>query len=173
MSKFYTGTGDNGFSCGLPKSSPIFDLLGALDSLQTYLGIVKCTAKEYDNQSIIPELTTIQNKLFIIQAHCYNNSEERHIKEQDIADLEKWIKLYRPGYKIDSFILSSSTSGISAHLDFARTLARTAEREFWKSAVSPRENKQIIIQAKYLNRLSSYLYVMSRYFDVKAEKVSY
>lgn len=167
----YTKKGDNGktgtFGCNqkISKSSAITEALGALDEANSYLGIIKSkikTSKAIDRNFDISEIINeIQNNLFIIQAQVAG--ADKKIADGEVKTLEKIIgKIEKELPPIKSFLIPGANE-ISAHFDFARTLARKAERR----AVAAHEEKLAAIDPEtlvYLNRLSSLLYAFARYF---------
>ena len=163
--KFYTGQGDDGESVilglggKLSKTEPIFDALGALDELNSYLGICKALAKE---EKIKAALKGAQENLFIIQAEL-GGAKNISIGEEKIQKLEKTIDEFG-GFvgQITKFTIPGGEP-LSARLDFGRALARRAERRAaaLKNQISP-------AALAYLNRLSSLLFVLARYANKKA-----
>lgn len=165
----YTRKGDNGttkiFGCNqrISKSSVIAEALGAMDEVNSYLGLCKVRAKEdgYSIGKVAFEkiIHEIQKNLFIVQAELAGAVEsitEKKVREMEniIDDIEKQI------HKVHSFFIPGSTE-LSAMFDFARTLARRAERK----VVAVHETGDIGISKstfKYLNRLSSILYALAR-----------
>lgn len=170
----YTRKGDEGssklFGCneGLKKDSDVFEVLGTLDELNSFLGIckVKIGNFELDDDVFISEITEdVQQALFTIQANTAG-AEKRFFAEKT-ASMEKIIdkieKLLPP---IKNFCISGG-SELSAYLDYARTIARRTERGFvgiYKER-NIYENKEI---SAYLNRLSSLLYALSRFANLKS-----
>jgi len=157
----YTKKGDSGrtsiFGCNqsISKSSAITEALGCLDETNSYLGVVKSKI-DNENKELIHK---IQNDLFIIQAEVAGadkkiSSEEVKYLEEVINNIEKELP------PIKSFLISGANE-ISASFDFARTLARRAERRV--VAVSEEEITKIDFETLiYLNRLSSLLYALAR-----------
>jgi cob(I)alamin adenosyltransferase len=155
----YTKKGDDGktslFSCNqrISKSSAITEALGCLDEINSYLGVIKAKSSDKDL------IHRIQNNLFTIQAQVAGankkiNDEEIENIEKIISDIEKKLP------EIKSFLISGANE-FSANFDFARTLARRAERR----VVAVSEEGIVKIDSKtliYLNRLSSLLYVLAR-----------
>ena len=132
----YTGKGDNGktttFGCNqkISKSGSITEALGCLDEINSFLGIVKVNAKEFkiDNYELGGSqiVEKIQQNLFIIQAELAGadmrmNEEKLRECEVLINNIEKELP------PIKTFFISGGTE-LAAHFDFARTLARRAER---------------------------------------------
>ncbi len=159
----YTKKGDDGktniFGCNqrLSKSSAITEALGCLDEINSYLGVVKSKISDDKNKEIIHR---IQNDLFIIQAEVAG--ADKKIKEEEVNFLEEIISnIEKELPPIKTFLISGANE-ISASFDFARTLARRAERRV--VAVSEEGIAKIDSQTLiFLNRLSSLLYAFARF----------
>jgi cob(I)alamin adenosyltransferase len=165
----YTKKGDKGdtgiFGCDqrISKSSAVAEALGVMDEINSYLGLNKVKAKE--SKFAVGEISfekiihDTQKNLFIVQAELAGAMEsisEKKIKkvEKIIDDIEKQIP------HVDNFFISGGTE-LSAMFDFARTLARRAERR----VVAVSEEGKVGISSftlQYLNRLSSLLYAIAR-----------
>jgi cob(I)alamin adenosyltransferase len=75
--------------------------------------------------------------------------------------LEKWCDEYNEALPaLDSFILPGGTPG-AALLHVARTVARRAERSAW-ALMAVDGGRTSDLPAKYLNRLSDLLFILSR-----------
>lgn len=133
------------------KSSPKIESLGALDELNSLLGL--CKVKSGKTISKILEET--QNDLFIIQGEVAGCGKT--IKQERVKEIEKIIdSIEKKLPKIKNFIIVGGTE-LSALLDYARAVARRAERR----AVAIK--KEISSDSlRYLNRLSSLLFAMAR-----------
>ena len=164
----YTGKGDDGktktFGCDqkISKSSAITEALGCLDEINSFLGIVK--VKAHDLGFMIQDLRieqvveNIQQNLFIIQAELAG--AEMKISEDKLRECEKLIGLIEGKLPpIKTFFVSGGTE-LASHFDFARTLARRAERRVVE--VSDNGQKFGDYTLSYLNRLSSLLYALAR-----------
>lgn len=167
MTIYFTGRGDKGRSemgtRKIAKSDPVFELLGALDELNCWLGF--CQYKK---------LKPIQEDLFIAQAEIGLSAMGKKSKikltkrrterlEQEILAIDRVVP------PIKKFIIPGA-SVLSAQLDYARALARRAER----AAVKTRAPANTI---QYLNRLSSMLFALARLVNyrlkLKEENPSY
>ncbi|QQG42758.1 MAG: cob(I)yrinic acid a,c-diamide adenosyltransferase [Candidatus Giovannonibacteria bacterium] len=163
--KFYTGQGDKGESailgesCKIPKTEPVFDALGALDELNSYLGVCRALAKD---EKVTSALLEAQENLFTIQAEL-GGAENIALGEEKIKALEKTIDEFG-GFvgPITKFTIPGGDF-LSACLDFARAMARLAERRAWAA-----KEKLSAAALAYLNRLSSLLFVLARYANKKA-----
>jgi cob(I)alamin adenosyltransferase len=164
----YTRKGDNGktgtFGCDqkISKSSDITEALGTLDEINSYLGVIKCKVKSYKvvGESVQDMINRVQNNLFIIQAQVAG--ADKKISVGEVKSIEKIINnIEKELPPIKSFLISG-TNEISASFDFARTIARRAERR----VVAVHEENITKIDTEtliYLNRLSSLLYALARY----------
>ena len=83
------------------------------------------------------------------------------ITEAYVDRLEKWCDEYNePLPALNSFILPGGTA-LSALLHVARTVTRRAERSAWM-AVKAHPDSVSPLPARYLNRLSDLLFILSR-----------
>ncbi|MEK7120893.1 MAG: cob(I)yrinic acid a,c-diamide adenosyltransferase [Patescibacteria group bacterium] len=183
----YTRKGDQGttktFGCDqrISKSSNIAETLGTLDETNSYLGICKSKSKESGfgveklGLSFDEIVHTIQKNLFIIQAEFAG--ADKTISEEKVKEVEKIIdEIEKELPPIKTFFIAGATE-LGAHFDFARTLARRAERRAVgvkeanpPSADAQREDSIKIGDEtmKYLNRLSSLLYALARLSNHKS-----
>lgn len=171
----YSRKGDDGktkiFGCdqSFAKSSIIAEALGTLDEVNSFLGICKVEAKKsgFDVGGVSFEnlLGGMQQNLFIVQAEVAG--ADKAIEESKLKDAEEIIDLIEKQLPpIKTFFVSGGTV-LSSHLDFARTLARKAERR----VVAVSEEGKIQIDKNtlaYLNRLSSFLYALARLSNHKS-----
>ena len=171
----YTRKGDTGdtsiFGCDqrFSKSSVIAEALGTLDEVNSFLGVCKMKAKEtnttVDKKPLASILENVQQNLFVVQAEVAGANktiDEARVREAEaVADaIEKELP------PIKSFFVSGGTE-IAAMFDFARTLARRAERR----VVGVQEEGTVVVgqhTLAYLNRLSSLLYAMARLVNHKS-----
>ena len=164
----YTGKGDDGktktFGCDqkISKSSAITEALGSVDEINSFLGIVKVRACDLgfkiNDLGIDRTVEDIQQNLFIIQAELAGS--DKKIREEKIRECEKLIgEIEKELPPIKTFFVSGGTE-LAALFDFARTLARRAERR----VVGVVDDGQVLGKwtLVYLNRLSSLLYALAR-----------
>jgi cob(I)alamin adenosyltransferase len=167
----YTRKGDGGttktFGCDqrISKSSTVAEALGSLDEINSFLGLAraktaglsfKIATGEVKYADVILE---VQQNLFIVQAEVAGSLMS--ISPEKIKNIEYIVdeieKVLPP---IKSFFISGATE-LGGIFDFARTLARRAERR----VVAAKEEGRITPSAEtsqYLNRLSSFLYALAR-----------
>ena len=174
----YTRKGDDGktrvikaasgnFGCDqrISKSSAIAEALGSLDETNSYLGVLKMKTSadagklKIAGHSFSKIIHQAQENLFIIQAEVAGAGKT--VSESSVKDIEKTVdKIEKILPPIKTFFISGGTE-IAAMFDFARTLARRAERRV--VAVSEEGLVKVGVHTlAYLNRLSSLLYSLAR-----------
>lgn len=118
--------------------------------------------KEYSIAEIIEQ---VQQTLFIVQGELAGANMS--VSEEKVKEVEAIINAIEKELPpVTTFLVSGATED-SALFDFARTLARRAER----SVVSLAENeKPKEFTLAYLNRLSSLLYALARLAAHRAGK---
>ncbi len=151
--------------------------MGALDELNSFLGLCKVKAFEwktplFGKDSIFGLLGNIQNDLFSVQAELAGGGKK--LKKKRTEEIEKTIDYI--GEKISEikdFVIPGGCE-LSALLDFARALARRAER---KIIATKKESTVAPETFKYINRLSSLLFVLARLanrnYGIKEEEPEY
>jgi len=167
--KIYTKTGDLGKTSliggtKVPKSHLRIDSYGTVDELNAYIGLVNDYLNEEHTKLILKE---IQDRLFTIGSSLACDPDREplmkipDLKEADITLLEAEIDAMNELLPVmKNFILPGGHIAVStAHV--ARCVCRRSER----ICVNMLENEMFVdpIVIKYLNRLSDYLFVLSRY----------
>ena len=171
----YTRKGDNGttklFGCDqrISKSSHIAEALGALDEVNSFLGICKTNERAVDSllegYTFADMIEWTQQQLFIVQAHVAG--ADKVIDKEKITHMEQAVNMIEKELPpITTFFVSGGTT-FAVHFDVARTLARRAERRV--VAVSDEGNTQVDPNIlAFLNRLSSLLYALARLANHRA-----
>ncbi len=174
--KIYTKTGDKGETAlfggkRLPKSHLRIDAYGTVDELNSYLGLVRDCTADNDTRAL---LKRVQDCLFILGSHLATDPEKPMslppLTDQDVEVLEKAIDAMNevlPALK--HFILPGGHTTVSfCHI--ARCVCRRAER---LTVALSLESEVEPLLIRYLNRLSDYLFVLSRKLgqDLGAEEV--
>ncbi len=163
--KIYTKKGDSGMTSlfggmRLSKSDIRIEAYGTIDELNSFIGLL---IAEIINDDINNKLLRIQKRLFDIGAILATNPDKpeliRPFNENEITFLEEEIDSMESELEpLKNFILPSGSKIISlTHI--ARTVCRRAERRI---VAIPDEEKRYILIIKYINRLSDYLFVLSR-----------
>jgi ATP:cob(I)alamin adenosyltransferase len=168
------GETDNGLRIRIGKDSPMVDLQGTFDELNSFIGNALINTKWEDIKN---DLMRIQNDVFVMGEDLTAESQHRTIKEEDVKWLEQRVLEYRKEIgKIKLFVIpDGSLEAVSLHM--ARTVARRTERLAVFVSKQMSMNKYIMI---YLNRLSSVLFmqalasnkrlgIVERIWDIKRE----
>lgn len=163
----YTKRGDRGttglYGAGVRvlKSSDRIVALGTIDELNCQLGVV--ISQLHSSQvSLKPELLGVQQDLFEVAAEVATVPavSPPYVCDSDkTRKLEKFIDLQEAGLPVLSNFIFPGGSSSGAALHMARSICRRAEREVDRLAEREDVNSNI---AKYLNRLSDYLFMMAR-----------
>ena len=163
----YTNKGDKG-ETGLftgehiEKVDQRVEAYGTVDELNSSLGIAKVYASEFLKKYILQ----VQVKLFYLGSELASRDPGKVIKSanpEDVKTLEEemdYISSLMP--PIESFIVPGGTPA-GAFLHLSRTICRRAEREVIRLSKVENINLEVI---RYLNRLSDYLFVLSRYANI-------
>lgn len=150
----YTKTGDKGKTGTfggkrISKSSKLIQAIGAIDELNSYLGI-------------IGKLTEIQRNLFTINSIL--SGAKLGLPKDATKKLEKEIDEMEGTMPVlANFIIYSGTPR-ATKLYYARALARRAERMLVSVSDDRHPNLDKIA---YLNRLSDYLFTLARFTNFK------
>lgn len=165
---FYTGKGDGGKSQvgkkKFSKASPMLELLGSLDELNSVAGFARSVAKG-KSVKLNSRILRIQEILFIAQAEVAASAlgfpkPKNPIAAAHVGELEKIIgEIDKNLPPLKNFVIPGG-SELASRLDLVRTTARRTER----MAVKLSENKQKISGEvlKFLNRLSSAFFALAR-----------
>lgn len=170
LTRIYTRTGDDG-STGLSDFSRVAKndsrLVAYADCDETNAALGVALAAGSPDERVRLVLQQIQNDLFDAGADLSTPvvAEPEHpplrITQIYIDRLESWCDEFNePLPALNSFILPGGTA-LSAYLHVARTIARRAERSAWQ-AISDHGDSISVLPAKYLNRLSDLLFILSR-----------
>jgi cob(I)alamin adenosyltransferase len=165
--KIYTKTGDQGLTSliggtRVPKSSLRIDCYGTVDELNSYVGLLRDQDVNTARRDILKE---VQDRLFTIGSHLATDpGKEVHqripdLHAADVALLETEMdRMNEDLAPLREFILPGGHPAVSfGHV--ARCVCRRAER----LVIALREESMVEdLVVMYLNRLSDYLFVLSR-----------
>jgi cob(I)alamin adenosyltransferase len=170
LSKIVTRTGDGG-STGLAdgsragKNEPRIAALGDVDELNSMLGLLLADGLPAD---IAEELVSIQHDLFDCGGEMAIPGYAA-VTEAQVGRLDAWLEVHNaPLLPLKEFILPGGhRSAALTHL--ARTVCRRAERSVVALARAEAETKPVNpLTLQYLNRLSDYLFILARVFNLRA-----
>lgn len=174
--KIYTKTGDKGKTSlftgqRVPKNDPFIEALGSIDACNSAIGW--SIAHLPDTEQVLDvreQLITIQHALFDVGAAvatprttaATTKLEKTRFDNEEIEALEEWIDTMEKELPpLKCFILpGGSPAGAALHM--ARSLCRTAERRTVPLHDRGDVDENVLV---YLNRLSDYLFVASRYIN--------
>jgi cob(I)alamin adenosyltransferase len=170
MPRFYTGSGDSGYtgtisSKNVKKDDVLMEAIGSIDELNSAVGVA---IAELTDDHLSEMLKVLQNKLFIAGAElasCGSPKPSRNnvIRAADIKELEDGIgELSATLPKLTKFVLPGGCEG-AAHLHMARAIARRAER-----AVVALKGRRCASAEMlgFMNRVSSLLFVSALYINM-------
>ncbi len=164
--KIYTKTGDKGTTAlfggkRVSKADLRIETYGTIDELNSYVGLVRDQAVNQNRKSILVE---IQDRLFTIGSILATEPGNTKVKvpsllQEDVTVLEKEIDGMDASLPpMKSFVLPGGHQSVSfCHV--ARTVCRRAERLV--IALDAQEKIDTLV-IQYLNRLSDYLFMLSR-----------
>jgi cob(I)alamin adenosyltransferase len=176
LNKIYTRTGDDGTTAlGTGERRKKSDLrvaaYGTLDEVNAAIGVARLHTA--GDAALDPALSHIQNDLFDAGADLCTPGRGKGpggarltVTDKQVAWLEAEIdRLNAELAPLRSFVLPGG-SAAAAYLHVARTVCRRAERLIAELKEKPEESVTPEV-LKYINRLSDYLFVASRYANAK------
>ena len=170
ITRVYTRVGDSGTTAlgdgqRIPKTDPRLAAYADVDEANASLGVALAMGNLGDELAEV--LRAVQNDLFDVGADLCAPVVENpkypplRITEEYVTRLEGWCDEFNGRLeKLTSFILPGGTPG-AALLHVARTVTRRAERSAWRLMETDGDRSNPLA-AKYLNRLSDLLFVLSR-----------
>jgi cob(I)alamin adenosyltransferase len=172
LNKIYTRTGDDG-TTGLgsgrrvSKADSRVEAYGTLDETNAAIGLARLYTREQDGP-LDAMLSRIQNDLFDLGADVCFPDESKDargrltVSAAQVDRLEAEIDALNQDLQpLRSFVLPGGTPAAS-YLHLARTISRRAERLM--VALAQRPDEAVGDAAlRYINRLSDFLFVASRY----------
>ena len=178
LSRIYTRTGDDGTTAlGSGERRPKYDLriaaYGTVDELNACIGIARLHAA--GEAAVDAMLARIQNDLFDLGADLCTPDQAKGkgpggarlaVSAAQVTRLEQEIDALNAELSpLRSFVLPGGTPA-AAHLHLARTVCRRGERLMVELADKPDEEVSPAA-LKYVNRLSDFLFVASRFLNRK------
>jgi cob(I)alamin adenosyltransferase len=177
LNRIYTRTGDDGTTAlGSGERRKKYDLriacYGTIDETNAAIGVVRLHTAHDDE--IDAMLARIQNDLFDLGADLCSPAPRKEnglhggltVTDAQVTRLETEIdRLNADLSPLRSFVLPGGAPA-AAHLHVARTLCRRAERLMVELADVPGE-EVAATAVKYVNRLSDFLFVASRFANAR------
>lgn len=168
MRKIYTRTGDEGMTgihggTRVPKDDIRIEANGCLDELNTLLGIVRSMLSETDEWQT--KLCYIQCSLMVVMSHVATPSAIREQNPNELPqDLDKfceeWMDEMMSQLEDNGYFILPGGTPLAAQLQYARAVARRAERRLWTLNRTDAVPGAIL---RFVNRLSDLLFVLARF----------
>jgi cob(I)alamin adenosyltransferase len=170
--KIYTKTGDAGdtslFAGGRVRKHHLrVEAYGTVDELNAQLGFAQAFPLPDQARRWLEQ---VQNTLFVIGSDLATPHDSaadwlKRLTAEQVAPLETWIDAMDADLPpLKNFILPGGTAGAAA-LHIARTVCRRAERVAVLLSDEETINPHVIT---YLNRLSDFLFTLSRWVNLQA-----
>jgi cob(I)alamin adenosyltransferase len=172
-----TRTGDGGetslFGKGrVRKTDPRVAALGDLDEAQSVIGVARAIAP---TSALGRRLLELQQGLYVAMAEVATPREDlaRLTKRLDaaaVAELESALEALKARTPIEGRFVIPGEEPLSAALDYARTVARRAERSVVACVDAGDVSGEVLLP--WLNRLSDLLFVLARSAEAQSRPVS-
>lgn len=169
----YTRRGDQGETslygaARVQKDDPRVEAYGTIDELSSVLGVVISGSKD---RGLASSLKGVQRMLFVAggdaATELHGQQKVPRITSADTALLEKMTDdLLAKLPTLTSFILPGG-SATGAMIQVARSVCRRAERRVLTASRSQEMNPELL---PFFNRLSSYLFNLSRWVNRRSRK---
>ncbi|MEO0619582.1 MAG: cob(I)yrinic acid a,c-diamide adenosyltransferase [Pseudomonadota bacterium] len=176
LNKIYTKTGDAGTTAlgtgeRRAKHDPRISAYGTIDEANATIGVARLALEADGEEMVAPMLKRIQNDLFDLGADlCTPDTgedlgyEPLRIVDAQVARIEADIDTLNEALEpLRSFVLPGGTAA-AAQLHVSRTVARRGERLMTELVAEDGESVSAAAM-KYVNRLSDFLFVASRYVN--------
>lgn len=166
--KIYTKTGDKGETSliggtRVPKYDDRIEAYGTLDELNSFLGVVYDSVDEKEVKEVLQVIIEHVFRIESLVAYDRSSKEEitlPQVYNQDVRFLENEIdRMNEVLPELNHFILPGGHLA-SSYCHVARCVCRRAERKILLLGRKTDIDKTILT---YINRLSDYLFVLSRY----------
>jgi cob(I)alamin adenosyltransferase len=170
--KIYTRTGDQGMTSliggkRVNKSDIQVEAYGTIDETKSYIALLMDLI---DIQDVKKDLNIIIIKLFeaesvVAAANLQSAQKMPQLNESDIEFLENRIdQMDEELPALNAFVLPGGHL-VNSNCHIARTVCRRAERSILRLWSESPELYNPLVE-KYLNRLSDYLFTLSRFYSV-------
>lgn len=172
--KIYTKSGDKGrtsLATGkrVSKSDVRLEAYGTADELNSYVGLLSSSLQLHDSlwvKEVLAQQLWIQNRLFDLGAILAG--ADMDFSDDNVASLESWIDAMDSELPVlKSFVLPSGSEEI-ARCHLCRCVARRLERHTVSWCETSGESLNIAV-SQYINRLSDYYFVLSRFIAKNLE----
>jgi len=164
MTKFYTKTGDDGYTSLLgegraPKYDHQIETIGAIDEANAAIAFARTLSLAPQTSPILKEVQKdLYHMMSEVSATLDNASRFRKIIDERVRWLELQIDDISTKVVIPAEFILPGDSNAGAAIDLARTIVRRAERYIARLLhMKKLENPELL---RYMNRLSSLCFVL-------------
>tara|TARA_R100000306_G_C4349775_1_gene129504 strand:- start:225 stop:779 length:555 start_codon:yes stop_codon:yes gene_type:complete len=170
MSRVYTGKGDDGstgllFGGRVPKDHLLPEAYGTVDEAQAAIGLARAATDRGGELDTV--LVEVERDLYVLMAELATQPENRtklvdgqtRVTEAMVEQLSTRTDDLAGRFEFPTEFVVPGQNELSARLDVARTVVRSAER---RSLPAAAEGSHTI---PYLNRLSSLLWTAARWVE--------
>lgn len=170
----YTKTGDKGTTSlvggtRVSKTHVRLEAYGTVDELNAQIGLLLTYLTDVNDKDVVLK---VQNKLFVIGSHLATDQEKTQLRQasiitpEDVEGLEQQIDTLDEALPpLKAFVLPGGSRG-AAVCHVCRTVCRRAERRILALSEEYKISAEVL---SYMNRLSDYLFVLSRKINVIQE----
>lgn len=174
-SLIYTRTGDSGKTslvggARVPKTHVRLEAYGTVDELNSFLGLLVSRLSNDEDKAFVQ---WVQNSLFVVGSYLATDSEKTELRAASIVTPERVEKVEAEIDRLDSqlpplkaFVLPGGDE-VAALCHVCRTVCRRAERRILALAEEVHVADELLA---YVNRLSDYLFVLSRKINLDNKK---
>lgn len=156
-----TGTSKNFNNVEYSKSDILFEILGSLDELSSYLGLTYHFCYDEGIKLIQIDLQNISSQIATSpDTDLYLKINKINIKSIEKLEREMEVLLEKNPLEARLYLPGSEKTKNGAYLDVCRTLTRRAERRL-NEFINTHKRVDLDLVASYLNRLSDYLFILS------------
>lgn len=165
--RIYTKSGDKGMTRihggeRVAKDDIRIEANGALDELNAVIGVVRFFLGEGHEWQAV--LFRLQSDLMVVMSQVATPSVLRkqnpNVCPADLVSFyEAQVDLLSEELQEEGYFVLPGGNSVSAHCQWARTIARRAERRLWTLDRKDEVPAEILV---FLNRLSDLLFVMGR-----------
>lgn len=169
MVKIYTKIGDKGMTSlyggsKVKKSCNRVSAYGAVDEANAFIGLA---SSQIGNEDLEAVLHICQQKLFLIGAELASDDRGRRMLKETVSSadtdqLERLIDAFASKLPVSKEFQIPGKSVKSAHLHVARATVRKAERLIVGVKEEARVSQEVCV---YMNRLSDFLFILTRVVD--------
>ena len=166
--KIYTKKGDDGttgllYGGRVSKNALIIEANGAIDEAQSAIGLARAYLPT--GSELVEIVISLERDLWIVMGEVATNPANRDklvatssvVTNDMVLRLEGLVDLAATKYEMPNEFVIPGSNLVSAHLDFARTIVRRAERLV--VGLDLADNAIV----SYLNRLSDLLWALARW----------